>query len=131
MTPDETAALAKLSGRAAAGVASHVQQVHQGISRRVFDSVGDSSAPVRLVHDAVAEPIYSVVRSGLRGAGELAAFALRFSGAGGSSRLGEQPSSNTAISALNAVAGHNLAERDDALAILMAVRVGGRDVPPE
>jgi pimeloyl-ACP methyl ester carboxylesterase len=131
MTPDESAALAKLGGRAAAGVASHVQQMHQGISRRVFESVGDSSAPVRLLHDAVAEPIYSAVGAGLRGAGELTAFMLRLSGAGGSSRLGEQPSSNTAISALNAVVGHDLAERDDPLAILMAVRVGGRDMPPE
>ena len=87
MTPDESAALARLGGRAAAGVASHVQQIHQGISRRVFDSVGDSSAPVRQVHDAVAEPIYSVVRAGLRGAGELTAFILRLSGAGGPTPL--------------------------------------------
>jgi pimeloyl-ACP methyl ester carboxylesterase len=131
MTPDETAALAKLGGRAAAGVASHVQQMHQGISRRVFDTVGVPAAPVRQVHDTVAEPIYSMVRAGLRGAGELTALVLRISGTGGPSPLGAEPSSNTAISALNAVVGHDLAERDDPLAILMAVRVSGRDVPPE
>jgi pimeloyl-ACP methyl ester carboxylesterase len=131
MTPDETAALAKLGGRAAAGVAWHVQQLHQTISRRVFDSAGDSAVPARQVHDAVAEPVYSAVRTGLLGAGELTALVLRLSGTGGSSRLGDRPASNTAISALNAVVGHDLAERGDPLAISMAVRVGGRDVPAE
>jgi hypothetical protein len=38
MTPDETAALAKLGGRAAAGLASHVQQIHRSVSRRVYAS---------------------------------------------------------------------------------------------
>jgi pimeloyl-ACP methyl ester carboxylesterase len=131
MTPDETAALAKLGGRAAAGLASHVQQIHRSVSRRVFDSMGDSSAPVREVHDAVADPVYSAVRAGLRGAGDLTAQVLRLSGAGGSSRLGDEPASNTAISALNAVVGNDLAERGDPLAISMAIRVGGRDVPPK
>jgi hypothetical protein len=59
MRSEEVRALGDFAGGAAAGLAAQVREVHEGIAGRVFGTLGASAAPVRLIHDRVAEGAYT------------------------------------------------------------------------
>ncbi|HEX6387889.1 MAG TPA: hypothetical protein VFZ89_00525 [Solirubrobacteraceae bacterium] len=97
-----------------------IEAVHRQIARR-------AAAPQ--AHDAIAAGVYAAVRAGLtlgaRGAGLLAS-------ATSSQWLTpeRERAGRIARAALNGAFGDALAREDSALAIPMAVRVAGADVPP-
>ena len=63
MTPAELRAMSTLGGHAFAGLVSRIEQVHQAIGGRAFGSIGPVSAPVRVIHDAIARNAYRMVGS--------------------------------------------------------------------
>jgi hypothetical protein len=131
MTPQEARAAVRLAGRMFAGVTSHVERVHQAVAARPFRLTSPAAAPVRLVHDAVAGGVYATVRASGLVAGALAGELLAATRRQDAIPAGSSPAGNLALAALNAAVGHRLAGEGDPLAIRMAVRDGGRDVPAD
>lgn len=107
-----------------------VRDVHRAVATRVFGLVarttrGSATGP-RLVHDGVSTAVYGALSAGLRGtaAGLRAAERRDLGPRLRSSRWGRQ-----AHSAVNGLAGDKLCEERPELAITLAVRAAGRDVP--
>jgi pimeloyl-ACP methyl ester carboxylesterase len=128
MRPDEVRALGDLAGEAAAGVAGQVREVHQGVARRVFRSLGPGAAPVQTVHDRVAAGAYT-------GAHRLTGALVR----GGArvysvTRSSDEPAMDQslqgrlALGALNGAWGDLLQQRQSPLETQMALRCRGRDL---
>ena len=137
MTPAEFRALGRLGGQAAAGVTSRAERVHEAVADRVFRPIKEMGAPVRFIHDTVARAAYLGVRSAFEAAGVAGGEVMSRLGADGeaASRAGDSGPrprrarlGDTALAALNAVAGDQLGAHAAALAIRMAVRKDGRDV---
>ncbi len=127
MTPAELRAVSRLGGHAFAGLVARIGQVHQAIAGRAFTLVGPAGAPVRLIHDLVAQGTYLAVR----GAGVAAATVGGQAGyllAADGPPVGQRAAGNLALAALNAVAGHRLDPSLAPLGIRLAVRMDGRDV---
>jgi pimeloyl-ACP methyl ester carboxylesterase len=122
----EAAALAALAGRGFSGAAQRVEEVHRAIASRSFRSPGAEGS--RAVHDVISDAVYGAVR----GAGRLAGSAAA-AGAAARERearlLSGSRRGGLVQSALNGWIGDRLAEEDSPLAIEMAVRVAGRDLP--
>ena len=127
MTPAELGAVSRLGGQAFAGLISRIGLVHQALGGRAFGVIGPVSAPVRFIHDSVAQGLFRAVGSVGSAAGALGgeaaslAGALGLGGAAGQAAVLDGP----VLAALNAVAGDRLGPE---LAIQMAVRADGRDV---
>jgi hypothetical protein len=113
------------------GATTSIEAVHRQIARRSFGATGTSGVPARpahVAHDAIAAGVYACVRAGLtlgaRGGALLAAVTADRWVTPERERAGA-----LARSALNGAFGDALARRGNALAIEMAVRVDGEDVP--
>lgn len=132
MTPTEIRAAARLAAQTLASTAGYVEQVHQAVAARAFLLTEPAGTPVRLVHDTVAGGVYACVRAAELAAGAVAGEALAAAlGSRSATPAGSTPRGNLALAMLNAAVGHRLAEEGSALAIQMAVRAVGRDVPPD
>ena len=95
--------MSTLGGHAFAGLVSRIEQVHQAIGGRAFGSIGPVSAPVRVIHDAIARNAYRMVGSAGSAAGALGGQAASLLGASA------QPSAAGAVlGVLNAVTGDRL-----------------------
>ncbi|HXY44374.1 MAG TPA: hypothetical protein VEH29_09305 [Acidimicrobiales bacterium] len=130
MKPQELRALGRLGVQAYCGTVSHIEKAHLGLASLSFGAVPAAGAPLRSAHDAIAHSAYRAVR----GLGALAGSALaEILPAAGSQQLplGSSGPSNHLQSALNAAIGDRLSAEDSPLAIRMALRSGGRDVPAE
>jgi pimeloyl-ACP methyl ester carboxylesterase len=128
MRPDEALAAAKLAGDAAGGLTGRIHDMHAGIAARVFDSIGDSAKPVRVVHDGIARGVYSGVAAALR-------TALTVGGTVASASISVEARSiesttrgRLAIGALNGAFGDTLGRGGNRLALPMSVRAAGRAV---
>jgi pimeloyl-ACP methyl ester carboxylesterase len=133
MTPEETRAAGSLTARTIAGTVRHIEQTHLGVASRPFGLSGRAGRPVRMVHDAVSRTVYGTIRTALLAAGMAASEVLT---AAARSRPTAEPAGatlagNLTIAALNAAIGDRLHLEDNPLAIRMAIRVDGRDVPPD
>ncbi|WP_211355026.1 lipase family alpha/beta hydrolase [Blastococcus colisei] len=118
--------LARLTLR---GSTTRIHEVHRGIAGRAFGAVGPAAAPVRAVHDAIAEAAYASVGvalgAGARVAGEAAA--LRADGR----ELDDARAGRVTLAILNGAHGDLVRREAPALALDMTVRVAGRPVPAE
>lgn len=105
-----------------------IEAVHRHIARRSFGTTGDAATPARVAHDAISAGVYACVRAGLtlgaRGGALLAAATSDRWVTPERERAGA-----AARSALNGAFGDRLERDGSALAIAMAVRVDGADVP--
>ncbi len=128
MNAQEMAATIRLGGHIFAGVSSRVEGVHRAVAGRAFGATGATGPAGRTIHDHIAGAVYSGLRiGGLTAgavAGDVVSRVLPSSGPAGGIPLGNQ-----ALAALNGFAGHRLEGDLTALAIPMAVRAAGRDVP--
>lgn len=122
----EAAALAELAGRGFAGVAQRIEEVHRAIADRSFRAPGASGS--RVAHDAIAGAVYASLRGACRLAGAAAS--------GTASRrprdarlLSGTPRGAMAQAALNGFLGDRLHAEGSPLAVEMAVRAAGRDLP--
>jgi len=119
----ESGALATIAADGAAGLTARIEELHRAIAARSFRAPG--SAPARAMHDAIAGAVYAGVRGATRAAGAVAAVALP------ERRLSATPRGAAVQSALNGWLGDRLAAQRSPLAIELAVRANGRDVPLE
>ncbi|OBB58111.1 hypothetical protein A5757_17765 [Mycobacterium sp. 852013-51886_SCH5428379] len=127
-------ALGEVAGEGLHVLNDIVRGMHTGISGRVFSSIGPVARPVEMVHDAIAHTVYGAVGlAGQRVPAAVGALAASGAGADTDAPIDEQPAASLAIAALNGLYGDELADRGNALAHGMAVRVDGRrvDVTPE
>jgi pimeloyl-ACP methyl ester carboxylesterase len=129
MQAEELRALGDFAGGAAAGLASQVREVHQGIAERVFGTLGPLGQPVRAVHDRVADGAYagacSLTAAVVRGG----AFAISLTRPDDAPSITGSRPGRLAIGALNGAWGDLLHSRSSPLETPMAVRRRGRDVP--
>src|SRR5215213_3588963 len=101
-------AVGELAGDALAAGGTLVRDMHGGIASRPFGILGPWAAPVRVVHDGVAQAVYGGVRHALRlaargGAGALAARAPQDAPPLSATRGGSM-----ALGALNGLYGNHL-----------------------
>lgn len=105
------------------------REVHRAIAKRIFD-VGDlfaggRSLP-RRIHDGVSTGVYTSASAGLR----VSARGLRAADRHGiGPALEDTPQGRFVVSAVNGLIGDRLADGVPEMAIEMAVRLRGRDVP--
>jgi pimeloyl-ACP methyl ester carboxylesterase len=125
----EIRSLADLAGEGTRVVTTLVRDVHSGISKRVFDSIGPASKPVQVIHDATAGTMYRLVdgavRGSLYGAGALAAEAR---GDDNDETVQANPRVAGAIAALNGIYGDELTNRENGFALTMQIRKKGKVV---
>ncbi|HEY2260212.1 MAG TPA: hypothetical protein VGH45_10895 [Solirubrobacteraceae bacterium] len=128
MRPDEIRALGDLAGDAAASVAGQVREVHQGVAKRVFRSLGPTGSVVQAIHDRVADGAYAgahnvtgtLVRSGAR--------AYSHTRSDDEPTMEQSVSGRLAMGALNGAWGDLLEQRNSVLATKMTLRCRGRDL---
>jgi pimeloyl-ACP methyl ester carboxylesterase len=131
MQRSDVRAVGDLAAEASSVVTDLVQGMHEGIAGRVFDSIGPSAAPTRIVHDGLARSIYSGVGRGIRGAVRaVGVVAAEMWGDDGDDALESRTGVAEAIAAINGLYGHQLSVRDNRLAGEMAIRHRGKPVPP-
>ena len=123
-------ALSLLSEVADEIVVATARDTHFAVADRVEGltrgATGGGSAVPRLVHRGIATAVYGGISLGLRGASKgLDAAATRGLGPG----LEDDDRGRFLTSAVNGIIGDRLALERPRLAIPMAVRAGGRDVP--
>ncbi|QWZ06596.1 hypothetical protein KRR39_13575 [Nocardioides panacis] len=109
-----------------------VRDVHGAVARRVFGLAdrltgGAARGPAR-AHDRLSSAVYAGVGGGLRATGRGLRTADR-RGLGG--RIEDSPQGRLVVSVLNGFIGDRLAEQQSSLAIRLAVRHRGSDVPLE
>jgi pimeloyl-ACP methyl ester carboxylesterase len=125
----EIRSLADLAGEGTRVVTTLVRDMHSGIARRVFGSIGPVSKPVEVVHNTIAAATYNGVdrglRASLRGAGELAAETL---GDDDDDTVESRPAVAGLMAALNGIYGDELTERGNGFALTMQIRQHGRPV---
>jgi len=109
-----------------------VRDVHQAVAGRVFSLThratrGSSRLPQRL-HDGISTGVYTGLGAGMKAAAAGLRAAERH---GVGPRLQARASGRQLLSAVNGLIGDRLRDERPELAIEMAVRRGGRDVPLE
>jgi hypothetical protein len=128
MLADEMEATVRLGGHVVAGIASQVQGVHGAIARRAFAATGPVGHPARTLHDTIAGAVYQGLHIGGLTVGALAGGVIARV-VPPSSPAGHTPLGNQVLAALNGFAGDRLEGELGPLAIRMAIRRDGRDVP--
>jgi pimeloyl-ACP methyl ester carboxylesterase len=131
MQADEVRALGELAGQALGGAATRVEDMHEGIARRVFKSIGPAALPVRVIHDQVVRRAYATVRTSLASGARSGAYALSERTEPDSESIQATAAGRIAIGALNGAFGDMLVREGNALAVPMTIRRGGREVEPD
>lgn len=112
-------------------VLTPAESLHRAIAARVFGAVGPVGRPARFLHDGVSRLAYGAIRGAAAGLSSATAAGIRLATGDDVRALSRSPRGRAAISAINALAGDVLDERDSALAIPLALRLDAADVAPE
>jgi pimeloyl-ACP methyl ester carboxylesterase len=130
MQRSDIRAVGDLAGEASSVLTTLVRGMHAGIAGRVFDSIGPSATPTRMIHDGLTKAIYSGVDRGLRGATRAAsAVAAEVWGNEADEALESRTdAAAAAIAAVNGLYGDELTERENPLAGAMVIRHGDKPV---
>ena len=130
MRREELSALGELTGDAAGGLTDQIQELHEGIARRVWRAVGPTAAPVRVAHDQIARGAYTFARGLTRAAVRGGALAFSATRPAHAESIERTPLGRAAVGALNGIWGDTLARRGNGLALPMTIRAAGHDVTP-
>jgi pimeloyl-ACP methyl ester carboxylesterase len=130
MTPGVLGALAVATSAADEVVLATVRDVHAAVGTRAFGltnaATGGLARLPAAVHRGISTAVYTGVGASLRATG----WGLREADRRGvSARLEASRGGRRTVSAFNGLIGDRLAEQQSDLAIDLAVRAGGRDVP--
>jgi pimeloyl-ACP methyl ester carboxylesterase len=125
---EEIVATGELAGDAAGGLASRIQDLHEGIANRVFRSLGPSADPIRAIHDGMAGGVYAAVSLGTNALVRAGAVALSLATPPEASSVTDSRAGRLAVGALNGAFGDLLARRRNALEVRMTFRHGDRDL---
>lgn len=128
MRADETRALGVLAGRLAGEATDRIEEMHRAIAGRAFRS--PAAAPARVAHDALATGIYGLVRGSAGVAARGAGMAVAAVRGDAGPPLGSTPRGGLAQAALGGILGDALVGNERPLAVEMAFRHRGEDVPP-
>ncbi len=128
MQSHEVRALGELMGEAVGGATARIEEMHVGIAERVFDSVGEVAAPVRLIHDGISHGAYAGVRAALGAAVRAGARAISLTRPPEAPSIEQSTAGRVAIGALNGAFGDRLEREHSPLAVQMTVRRGGEAV---
>jgi PGAP1-like protein len=130
MRPDEINAFGELAGDAARATSSRLHEAHAGIADRIWSGLGPATRPIKFAHDMLARGAYAA-------AGEVSRVVIRAGAAAAGvaaprdgSSIEDTVGGRGVVGVLNAAFGDALHERGNRLAFAMALRQGGRDVPP-
>jgi pimeloyl-ACP methyl ester carboxylesterase len=121
-------AIGDLAGEALAAGGGVVEEMHAGIASRPFDVLGPSAAPVRAIHDGIANVVYGGVRGALRAASRTTAAVLALQAGDDGPALAATPAGSVTLGALNGLYGNHIARRSNPLALRMEVRRDGEAV---
>jgi triacylglycerol esterase/lipase EstA (alpha/beta hydrolase family) len=126
---DELRALSRFAFDELGSAPGGIGDVHRAVADRVFRHVGPRGRPVQAVHDAVADLSYGAVRAGFGLAGLAVDVALRARTVDGA--LSASPRGAAVVGAVQGLRGDALERDGSPLHAPMAVRIGGRPVPPD
>ena len=112
-------------------VVGTTESLHNAVAGRVFRTIGPLAAPSRFVHNRVAATTYRAVRLISGAVTSASAFSIRAVTGADSRPLTASRRGRAAVSALNGLIGDALEQNGNGLAIQMAVRSRGADVPCE
>ena len=128
-TPEtgELQALVRSLGVEAGDGAGGIGAIHAAIAERAFAPLGPAAAPARALHDAISRGVYA----GLKGGAQLAGAGFSQIVREGERPLSETPRGAAILGVLNGLHGDRLEAEGSPLHQPMALRVGGRPVPPE
>jgi pimeloyl-ACP methyl ester carboxylesterase len=105
------------------------ESLHNAVAGRVFRSIGPLAAPSRYVHNRAAATAYTAARRASGAVTSASSFSIRVLTGANSRPLTASRRGRAAVSALNGLIGDALERQGNALAIPMAVRWRGADVP--
>src|SRR5213078_18723 len=120
MRADELKDTSRLAAVVVQGLVERIHELHGGIARRAFGVIGPAAAPVRLVHDTIADAVYGGVRV-MTGAAVRVAGTAAAPRAGGTS-LDEAPAARVALAIVNGAHGDLIERTAPSLAVRMRVR---------
>jgi PGAP1-like protein len=126
MRPDEVAAMGGLVSELVAGTTERVQEIHSGVSRRVFGLLGPAALPVRAVHDAIAGLAYTGTREATEAAITAAALTASAAAPGDAPSLLESATGRRMLGALNGAVGDRLERARNPLAVPMSLHCAAR-----
>ena len=131
---DEVRALSRLAFEELAGGPKGIGEFHRAIAGRAFRGVsagvGPAARPAQVLHDAIAEGVYGMLRgaTGMLGRGVDAAVRQR---PVAGPPLSVTPAGSVVLGALQGLRGDALEAEGSPLTQPLAVRMHGRVVPPE
>jgi len=128
MRSQEVRALGELASEALGGATARIEEMHEGIAERVFDSVGELAAPVRLIHDGITHRVYAGLGGALASAVRAGARAISLTRPPEAPSIERAPAGRVAIGALNGAFGDRLEREHSPFAVQMTVRRGGQAV---
>ena len=108
MQPEELRALGELAGEAIGGVATRIEEMHVGVSKRAFDGVGVAAIPVKFLHERISRTAYAATRAALRGAVRSGTRLVSLTSTDEGSSLEDTAGGRFAIGALNGAFGDRL-----------------------
>jgi pimeloyl-ACP methyl ester carboxylesterase len=129
MQPDEARALGDLAGSAAAGLATQVREVHEGVAARVFGLLGQPAAPVRVMHDRIAGAAYTGARALTGAVVRSGGHAYSLTRPVHGSSLEDTIAGRLTLGAINGAWGDMLAQQESKLVRPMTLRYGGANLP--
>jgi pimeloyl-ACP methyl ester carboxylesterase len=120
----------RLAADAIGSVGTLAGGLQEAVTERVFGALGPMGTPVRVIHDGISGAVHSAVRAGVRALPRGGAELLALQAAPDAPGLGSSVRGGLALAAVNGFAGDALAAVRSPLALEMAFRIGGEDVPP-
>jgi pimeloyl-ACP methyl ester carboxylesterase len=124
-------AVGDLAAEASSMLTTLVRGMHAGIAARVFGSIGRSAEPTRVVHDELAQVVYTGVNRGIRDAAHAAGMvASAIWGDDGHSALGSRPGVANTLAAVTGLYGDQLAAHENTLAGDMRIHYCGTPIEP-
>jgi pimeloyl-ACP methyl ester carboxylesterase len=125
---DEIRGVGELLGKAFAEPATLAKDLHQAAAARSFRAVGAASLPVQVIHDGISRAVYGGLQRALEAVPRAGATAVAQAGPADAPSLTRSVGGGLALGALNGMIGDALARRQNALALKMSIRRGGKDV---
>jgi pimeloyl-ACP methyl ester carboxylesterase len=123
-------AIGELAGQALAAGGGLIKEMHEGIASRPFGVLGASAAPARAIHDGVSRAVYGGVNNGLRAAARRSAALLAQRAGDDGPALAATPSGSLVLGALHGLYGNHIDGGGGQLALNMAIRRDGAEIPP-
>lgn len=127
---DEVRSLARLAFGELSGAAAGLYGFHRAIAARAFGASGPGAVPARVLHDAIAERVYTGVGGTFRLLGAVADAGLGRRRVADGRALSSSPRGALVIGALTGLIGDRLEREGSELHQPMAARVDGRPVEP-